>query len=375
MYVSKLFVQNFRNLKEQTIDFSPKLNVLVGNNGMGKTNLLESIYFLSIGRSPRAVKDSECILFNETKSNLKLEFVRNSVVRSIELFLDKQKNKVLILDGMPAKKLSEIVGHFGSVYFSPQELQIVSGSPSVRRRFIDIINCQISPQYMEELSRYQHSIKQRNNLLKKHKFGEYGLELESWDLQIAKLFATITKKRKMFVDILNKTASKIHKKITNNQEELNIKYVSSGTEEDFEKLCAQYLDNVKQNFEKDKVLEYSTFGCHNDDFEVKLNYLKDEKIVKTINLKKNGSQGQQRTAVLALILAEVEILKSEYGENPVLLLDDVLGELDVQRQRSLMDFCKEFQTIITCTNWDFLIPAKIFDVCEGKITEKQQKNT
>lgn len=375
MYIAKLCVQNFRNLETQSIDFAPGLNVLVGNNGMGKTNILESIYFLSIGRSPRAVKDAECIAFGKDNSKISLEYVRNSVLRDIDLTLDKKKNKTLILDKVPAKRLSEIVGYFGSVYFSPQELQIVSGSPGTRRRFVDIINCQISPQYMEELSRYQHSIKQRNNYLKKSKPKTYDLELESWDTEIAKLFATLTKKRKLFVDMLNDIASKIHKKITKDQENLCIKYISSVDEiGSFDDLCKKFMEQTKQNFEKDRVLEYTTFGCHNDDFEIGLQYLENNEVKKTINLKKNGSQGQQRTAVLALILAEVDILKNEYDEPPVLLLDDVLGELDDNRQRNLMEFCKDFQTIITCTSWDKQTEAKIFDVFEGKITQKTAQN-
>ena len=371
MYIAKLCVQNFRNLKKQCIQFSPKLNVLVGNNGMGKTNILESIYFLSIGRSPRAVKDTECIAFDQTRADISLEFVRNSVLRGITLTLDKQKNKALSLDGVVAKKLSEIVGHFGSVYFSPQELQIVGGSPSMRRRFVDIINCQISPQYLEELSRYQHAIKQRNNILKKLKSNEYTLELESWDTQISKLFATITKKRKMFVDQLNEVSAQIHKKLTKDQEVLVVRYDSAVEEVgDFDSLCNAFMQKTKENFEKDRILQYTTFGCHNDDLELRLQCFENNKISKTLNLKKNGSQGQQRTAVLSLILAEVEMLKNEYGEPPVLLLDDVLGELDENRQQNLMEFCKDFQTIITCTSWDKNVEAKVFDVFEGKVKEK-----
>ena len=367
MFISKLSVHNFRNLKTQTIEFSPNLNVLVGNNGMGKTNVLESIYFLSIGRSPRAVKDSECIAFNESCAKIDVNFVRNSVVRSIELTLDKQKNKTVLIDGVPAKKLSEIVGHFGSVYFSPKEMQIVSGSPNLRRRFLDIVNCQISPLYLEELSRYQHAIKQRNNYLKKNKNKPYGLELESWDLQIAKLCATITKKRKYFLERLNEVASKIHKKITNNQEDICIKYLSCVDDASLDEMESQFLEQTKQSYEKDRVLEHTTFGCHNDDFEIKLCYLEDGKISKTINIKKSGSQGQQRTAVLALKLAEVELLQNEYDEPPVLLLDDVLGELDEHRQKGLLEFCENFQTIITCTSWDFKLDAKKFSVFNGKI--------
>ena len=141
-------------------------------------------------------------------------------------------------------------------------------------------------------------------------------------------------------------------------------------EETVQFCVTQFLEKTKQNFEKDRVLEYTTFGCHNDDFEISLDYLDEDKKTKTINLKKSGSQGQQRTAVLSLILAEVDILKNEYDEPPVLLLDDVLGELDENRQQNLMEFCKDFQTIITCTSWDGSVEARVFDVFEGKVREK-----
>ena len=373
MYINKLYLQNFRNVKNAQIAFSPNLNVLVGNNGMGKTNVLESIYFLSIGKSPRAVKDVECINFEENSAKLELEFIRNKTPRKIDLSLFKNQKKTLLLDNMPLKRLSDIVGHFGSVYFSPVELQIISGAPTLRRRFLDIINCQLSPQYMDELFRYQRAIKQRNNYLKTHKTEEYNTELESWDTQIAVLCASLTKRRQVFIDRLNVVAKKVHKNITNSLEQIEIKYVAcidNIKTASFDEITTQFLQKMKQNFDKDKVLEYTSFGCHNDDIDVKLEYLNDNEITKTINLKKSGSQGQQRTCVLSMKLAELEILEGEYNEPPVLLLDDVLGELDTQRQNALLNYCKNFQTIITCTDWKYKIDAKIFEIKNGVITQK-----
>ncbi len=374
MYINSLYLQNFRNIKNANIGFSSNLNVLVGNNGMGKTNVLESIYFLSIGKSPRAVKDIECINFEESNAKLGLEFIRNKTPRKIDLNLFKNQKKTLLLDNMPLKKLSDIVGHFGSVYFSPIELQIISGAPTLRRRFIDIINCQLSPQYMDELFKYQRAIKQRNNYLKAYKTDSYNTELESWDVQIASLCASLTKRRQVFIERLNGVAKEIHKNITNNIEQIDIKYIScidDIKEASFDEIKTQFLQKMKQNFEKDRVLEYTSFGCHNDDIDVKLQYLKDNQVIKTINIKKSGSQGQQRTSVLSMKLAELEILKNEYDEPPVLLLDDVLGELDKDRQNALLNYCKNFQTIITCTEWKYKIDAKIFEINNGVITLKQ----
>lgn len=373
MYINNLKLQNFRNIKNAIITFSPNLNILVGKNGMGKTNVLESIYILCIGRSPRAVKDSECINFDETSACILLEYIRNQTKRKINMTLHKDAKKILLLDGMQSKKLSEIVGHFGCVYFSPSEMGIISGAPGLRRRFMDIINCQINSQYMDELFKYQHAIKQRNNYLKKHKNTEYNLELESWDTEIAKLCASISKRRQFFVERLNDITMQIHKKITNNKESLDIKYTSCFEDvhnTSFDDLVAYYLQKTKQNFERDKILEYTTFGCQNDDLNIHLNYLENDKIIKTINIKKSGSQGQQRTAVLSMKLAEHEVLKNEYGEPPVMLLDDVLGELDDERKNTLLNYCQNFQTIVTCTEWNMKLNGQIFDVKNGQITQK-----
>lgn len=373
MYIDRLKLQNFRNIKNADINFGPKLNVLVGKNGMGKTNVLESIYLLCIGRSPRAVKDSECINFDENSSNINLNYIRNQTKRNINMTLYKDTKKVLLLDNMQCKRLSDIVGHFGCVYFSPIELNIVSGAPGMRRRFMDIINCQISPQYMNELFRYQHAIKQRNNYLKKHKNKEYNLELESWDLEMAKLCASICKRRQIFIDRLNEVAVNIHSDITNKKESIIIKYEACFEDVNntsFDNMVNIFLQKMKQNYERDKILEYTSFGCQNDDLNIKLQYLNNGEIIKTINLKKSGSQGQQRTAVLSMKLAELEILKTEYDEPPVMLLDDVLGELDDERKNALLSYCKNFQTIVTCTEWNIQQKGLIFDVKNGQICTK-----
>lgn len=376
MYIEKLKLQNFRNIKNEEIKFCPNLNVLVGKNGMGKTNILESIYILCIGRSPRAVKDSECINFDENEANIKLDYIRNQTKRNIDMTLFKNAKKILLLDGMQCKKLSDIVGNFGCVYFSPVELNIVSGAPSMRRRFVDIINCQISPQYMNELFRYQRAIKQRNNYIKKNKNKDYNLELESWDCEMAKLCASITKRRQVFVDRLTDIAMHIHSDITNKKENIIIKYESCFEDVhsiSFDEMVNIYLQKMKQNYERDKMLEYTSFGCQNDDLNIKLQYLNNNEITKTINLKKNGSQGQQRTGVLSMKLAELEILKSEYDEPPVMLLDDVLGELDDERKNTLLNYCQNFQTIVSCTEWNIPQKCMIFEVKNGQICTQTDK--
>lgn len=378
MQVDKISVKNFRNLPPQEITFEPQINVICGSNGMGKTNLLESIYFASIGRSPRTRKDSECIAFGAHTANINLQYFRSNLPRSIDITFGSRQTKSLILDGTPTPKISEIVGNFGSVYFSPDETQIVRGSPSFRRRFIDIINCQISREYMQALSRYQHAISQRNNYLKNIKPLEYTLELESWDQEIAKYCAFVIKRRALFIQQLSTIASEIHKNLSNGIESISLQYntiLDTPNQKPLDEIIYTYQSGARSNFQKDKILGYSTFGAHNDDFDITLNYIdainKDN--TQSISIRRAGSLGQQRTATLSLKLAEVEILSNEYGEPPVLLLDDVLGELDIIRRQKLLEYCKLYQTIITCTEWHDELPATIFSVKNGVVQRSTQE--
>ena len=369
MRIDKVKVTNFRNLATQEVVFSPNINVFCGKNGAGKTNLLESIYFVSIGRSPRTRKDGECINFASKNAEIALDYIRGEVVREVGISLSNRQDKKVILDGVPTSKINEIVGNFGSVYFSPDETQIVRGSPSVRRRYIDIINCQISKEYMHNLSRYQHAIIQRNNYLKNKRPKEYTLELECWDNEISKACALLIKRRALFVQKISDLSNELHKILSTNKESITLRYntiLDNPETKSMDEIMYVYTKGVKECFKKDSLLGYSTFGAHNDDFDITLNYLDTNN---SIDLRKSGSLGQQRTATLALKLAEVEILEEEYGEAPVLLLDDVLGELDETRKTKLMDFCSKFQTVITCTEWENLAPANLYKVENGIINK------
>lgn len=357
MEINSLQVENFRNLKTQKIDFSPGLNVLYGDNAQGKTNTLEAIYFTTIGRSPRTRRDQECINFNQKHAQLKITFSRTRVRQTLSATLEPA-GKGFFLDDNKLAKLSDVVGNFGSVYFSPDELELIQGGPARRRRFVDIINCQLKKEYLKNLQTFQRLINQRNHLLKARppKLSE---QLPVWDEQLAEVGAKLFSDRFRFITVLERIANEKQAMLSSQKENLTVAYESfSQTDLPYTELRDLYLTGLKKALERDLALGYTTFGVHNDDFLIKVNGQ---------DLRKTGSQGQQRTATLALKLAELEILKEEYGSYPVLLLDDVLSELDSTRQQKLLGLFDEIQCIMTCTHLDFERPCTRFLVRDGEI--------
>lgn len=367
MKIDKITLHNFRNLIDQTVDFGPNLNIICGNNGTGKTNLLESVYFSSIGRSPRTRKDADCLAFNQKEAQIHIQYTRANTPRTLSVNFGTNTKKNVSLDEISTPRISDIVGNFGSVYFSPDETQIVRGSPSFRRRFLDIILCQIDKTYMLNLTKLQHAILARNTLLKKLTTHTYPLELEAYDLVLSTLSAHIISKRAKFIQLLSARATNIHHSLSGNLENLSLSYhtfVDNPQSLSQQQISDTYLDLAKTNYTRDINLGYSTIGTHNDDFDITLHYTTTPQ---SINVRKSASLGQQRTATLALKLAEVLILQDEYGEAPVLLLDDVFGELDVSRQQKLLEFCQNYQTILTCTNVVENLTATTFTITKGSI--------
>ena len=350
MKILSLSVRNFRNLKTQTIEFFDGLNVLFGKNAQGKTNTMEAIYLSTIGKSPKTRRDGEMICFSHGHLETVLKFEHNQIVREIKVDI-KHNQKNIFLDGEKLKRLSDVIGNFGSVYFSPEELELVRLGPSLRRRFLDVILCQQDKSYLKDLQSFQKILKNRNALLKQQKSG---LELLVWDKQLVLASQKIFEKRKQFVKDLNLVAKEIHFSLTNGQEELEIFYQSSLEEKSAEEI----LEILKQNIEKDTLLGYTSFGIQNDDLSFKINK-KDAK--------KHASQGQTRTIVLSLKLAELKILEKEYGGKPVLLLDDVLSELDFERRQKLCDYLKDIQCILTCTEFDLNLSHHKFFVEDGNV--------
>ncbi len=357
MKILSLGVKNFRNLDVQTIEFCDGLNVLQGKNAQGKTNTLEAIYLSTIGKSPKTRRDGEMIAFSHGHMEVLLKFEHLGTVKQIKLDVN-HKQKSVYLNDVKLKKLSDVIGNFGSVYFSPEELNLIKSGPSHRRRFLDIILCQQDKSYLSDLQTFQKIIAQRNSLLKQENAQS---QVFVWDKQLEIITKRLYEKRKKFVEKLNEVARPIHQKLTNNQEELEIQYDSQIDEESLK----EFLNILQSSFEKDVLLGYTTFGLQNDDLSFKINK-KD--------VKKHASQGQQRTVVLALKLAELEILKEDYGGYPVLLLDDVLSELDSERREKLCEYLNNIQCILTCTDFDLNLPHTLFYVNEGKVVKAQKWN-
>ena len=376
MRIKSLKLLYFRNYLSMNIDVHPSLNVLVGNNANGKTNIIESIFCLALGRSYRTKSDSECIMFGETATAMSCVVNKNDKNLDIMLGINN-KGKSAKIAGVKKTKLTDFVGELNVVLFSPEDLQLVKGSPSLRREFINREFYQFSRIYHKYYLMYQHLLKQRNSYLKdmrKNPKDEISLAyLETLTFQLAKVAIYITKERVSFVQDISKLTYKNMMNISNGQESLTIKYKSSVleslniadvTEEGF---TEENLTKVMMKKSFDDIMRGSTkIGPHQDDLGFYINDL---------DAKMYASQGQQRSIVLSLKLAEINYLKSKTGTYPVLLLDDVLSELDKNRQLKLLDAINEnVQTFITTPSIsdikeDLLKKAKVFKIENGNISE------
>ena len=376
MRIKSLKLLYFRNYLSMNIDVHPSLNVLVGNNANGKTNIIESIFCLALGRSYRTKSDSECIMFGETATAMSCVVNKNN--KNLDIMLGiSNKGKSAKIAGVKKNKLTDFVGELNVVLFSPEDLQLVKGSPSLRREFINREFYQFSRIYHKYYLMYQHLLKQRNSYLKdmrKNPKDEMSLAyLETLTFQLAKVAMYITKERVSFVQDISKLTYKNMMNISNGQESLTIKYKSSVleslniadvTEEGF---TEENLTKVMMKKSFDDIMRGSTkIGPHQDDLGFYINDL---------DAKMYASQGQQRSIVLSLKLAEINYLKSKTGTYPVLLLDDVLSELDKNRQLKLLDAINEnVQTFITTPSIsdikeDLLRKAKVFKIENGNISE------
>ncbi len=341
MRISNLKLTNFRNYSNISVSFKSGHNIIMGNNAQGKTNLLESVYLMSTGASPRTTKDSELIFFGRNHANIYLELSSRVGKKIIEMELAIGEKKRISLNYLPISKMVELMGGVCSVYFAPDQMKLVKSSPEHRRRFLDIDLCQMSKSYFYTLHKYNEILKQRNALLKKASL-KYATEtLPIWNESLAKEGAKIIFQRKKFCEKVNHYAVDIHKFLTGEEDIIKYEYVSSGTGDTLEEIEKNLIIALEKNFEKDFKLQYTSVGPQRDDVKITL---------KNIDLRSFGSQGQQRTATLALMLSEMEIFGEVMGEYPVLLLDDVLGELDLSRQSKLLQYTKKFQTLISCTH-------------------------
>lgn len=361
MKIKKLNLQNFRNYENTSVEFFDGVNILQGKNAQGKTNLLEAIFLCSIGKSLRASREKEIIKFHKDTSKIKINIEKKYKNTEIYLIFSKFNKKTIKIDNIPIKKIGELLGEFTAVYFSPDELKLIKESPEDRRRFMDIDISQTSKQYFYLLNRYEKILANRNKLLKETK-DETVLKdtISIWDSQLIETGSKIILYRINFIKKLSPLADACHKYLTANNENLQIEY-SVINSENLEDIKKQFEKKLKSSFEKEFNLGYTTIGPHRDDLKITIN---------DIDVKTYGSQGQQRTVALSLKLAELEIIKQENGEMPVLLLDDVLSELDSSRRERLLKFCTRTQTLITGTDFETNPKFKYFEIENGNIKLK-----
>lgn len=359
MEVKSLTLNNFRNYKNQSIKFNSGLNVLVGKNAQGKTNMLEAIFMCAIGKSVRLKKDKDLIMWNENFAKISLNSTKAGLNKDINIYLFNNQNKAIKINSIPIKKMGQLMGEFNAIYFCPDDLKLVKESPDERRRFMDIDLSQLNKMYFYSLVKYNKILAQRNKLLKTSRDIETLHDTISiWNEELATSGATIIKFRLDFVNLLKKFGYEAQQYLTDNKEVLELEYtgVVGDTEEEIK---AKLLDLLTKSVDKDYELGFTTVGPHRDDIKL---------VVNGIDIRHFGSQGQQRTTALSLKLAELEIFNNILGEYPVLLLDDVLSELDKDRQLRLLTKLDGIQTIITCTDFEFDIPHTIYQISNGKLS-------
>ncbi|MCF0144755.1 MAG: DNA replication/repair protein RecF [Firmicutes bacterium] len=359
MYIKEIELKNFRNYKEEKVSFSKNVNIFLGQNAQGKTNLLEGIYLNSLGRSFKNIKDKELIRFGEDACRIKTTFESYDMERETDIIIRKDGKKAITADGVKISKTSQLLDRMFIIVFSPEDLKIVKEDPEKRRKFIDRELCQIRKGYLSDLSNYKKILRQRNTYLKDISIDENVLDI--WDLQLAAFGSRIIDKRKSFIEEINKVSHEIHNNISGGKESLTLKYEPNvafpeNQEEAFYELLREKRRDDMRNRTTGR-------GPHRDDFSISAD---------GIDLRKFGSQGQQRTAALSLKLSEIKIIEEEKDEKPILLLDDVLSELDNERQVYLMSALGDNQMFITTTDLTEQVKAnlpkgKIFKISGGEV--------
>ena len=341
------------------LDFDGSANIFYGDNAQGKTNILEALYITGTTKSHRGAKDRDLIQFEKDEAHIETVIEKRKICYQIDMHLKKNSPKGIAINKIPIRKAGELFGIVNFVFFSPEDLNIIKNGPAERRRFIDLELSQLDKIYFNNLSNYNRIVNQRNHLLK-----EIGIEnkknlmetLEIWDLQLIEYGNRLIERRKQFIQDMNEIVSSVHRKLTGNRENIKIIYEPCNGNIPLEQ-------TIKKNRERDLRMKSTSSGPHRDDICI----MHDR-----MDIRKFGSQGQQRTAALSLKLAEIELVKNTIGDTPVLLLDDVLSELDKHRQNYLLDSISDIQTLITCTGVEDFVNHrlsinKIFHVQDGQV--------
>ncbi len=356
MLITNLKLQNFRNYNQLKIDFNKNINIIYGDNAQGKTNILEAIFVSSIGKSFRTNKEKELIKIGEQFSKIEVEFSKSDRDGNIKIEISDKKS--IFVNGVKIKKLSELLGTIHIVIFTPDDINILKNGPSQRRRFLDIFIGQLRPNYIYSLNMYLKALEQRNNYLKQIKFENKSESfLDIWDEKLCDYAEKVFKYRLEFINKLKEKIKKVHNIITENNEDINIEYISDYNNKE------EFLRRLKNSRKIDIIKGYTTKGVHRDDFNV---YINDN----LINV--YGSQGQHRTAILSLKMSELKVVYDEIGENPILLLDDFMSELDEKRRTNFLNNINDTQVLLTCTDKINLekINFNLYNVQSGKINQK-----
>lgn len=359
MIIKSLELSDFRNYAFLDMAFDEGTNILYGDNAQGKTNILEAIFVSATTKSHKGSKDKDMIRFGNEEAHIRTYLDKDNLENRVDMHLRSARSKGIAINGKKIKKAAQLLGLLNVVFFSPEDLSIIKNGPGERRRFVDMELCQLDSFYLYNLNHYNKIVNQRNKLLK-DLYLNPGLRetLSIWDSQLASFGSKLIERREIFISQLDEILSELHTKLSGGKEKIKIIYEKNVEIDELE-------DKLKKNQEKDILLKQTTTGPHRDDIRFMVN---------DIDIRKFGSQGQQRTAALSLKLSEIELVKKSIKDTPVLLLDDVLSELDSNRQNYLLNSIGDIQTIITCTGLDEFVKNrfeinKVFKVVNGSIED------
>ncbi len=358
MIIKSIELADYRNYDSLIMQFDRGTNILYGDNAQGKTNILEAIFVAATTKSHKGSKDKEIVHFEKEESHIRAYVEKEGVETRIDMHLRKNKSKGIAIDGQKIKRAADLLGLCNVVFFSPEDLGIIKNGPAERRRFVDMELCQLDSLYLYHLNHYNKIVAQRNKLLKDMYLNpELKETLSIWDIQLASFGCKVIERRKLFVEQLNEIIFDIHRRLSGDKEEIRILYEPDVEIDEFE-------NKLKYNMDRDIKSKMTSAGPHRDDFSF---------MAGDVDIRKYGSQGQQRTAALSLKLSEIELVKKITGDTPVLLLDDVLSELDSNRRNFLLDSIGDIQTIITCTGLEEFVNHRfemnrVYHVSNGAVT-------
>ena len=360
MILKSIALNHFRNYSDMFLEFDKGTNILYGDNAQGKTNILEAVYVSGTTKSHKGSKDKELIQFGQEESHIRTVVERDGLDYQIDMHIKKHKPKGIAINKVPIKKASELFGILNIVFFSPEDLNIIKNGPSERRRFLDMELCQLDSIYLYHLTKYNKILNQRNKLLKDINFRpELADTLSVWDMQLIEYGKKIINSRNKFIERLNEIVPNIHKNISGNREELILHYEPNVKEDNMER-------ELLKNQARDLKFGMTSIGPHRDDMSFN---------IQDVDIRRFGSQGQQRSCALSLKLSEIELVKQSIRETPDLILDDVLSELDSSRQNFLLNSIHDIQTVITCTGLDEFVKNrfeinKVFRVVNGTVSDE-----